>query len=63
VCLVAGPGAVSDVDRAGRLVEQSLVSVHMTAHTVRYYLLESLRLFAEDRLAAQSTEHSDEPAR
>src|SRR5205807_4429081 len=32
------------------LVEQSLVSVHMTADTVRYSLLESLRLFAADQL-------------
>jgi predicted ATPase/DNA-binding CsgD family transcriptional regulator len=46
-----------------RLVEQSLVSVHMTADTVRYFLLESLRLFAEDRLAERSTEEIDEPAR
>jgi predicted ATPase/DNA-binding CsgD family transcriptional regulator len=46
-----------------RLVEQSLVSVHMTADTARYFLLESLRLFAEDRLAQRSTEHIDEPAR
>jgi predicted ATPase/DNA-binding CsgD family transcriptional regulator len=45
-----------------RLVEQSLVSVHMTADAVRYFLLESLRLFAEDRLAERSTEHIDEPA-
>ena len=46
-----------------RLVEQSLVSVHITADTVRYFLLESLRLFAEDRLAERSTEQIDEPAR
>jgi predicted ATPase/DNA-binding CsgD family transcriptional regulator len=46
-----------------RLVEQSLVSVHMTADAVRYFLLESLRLFAEERLAKRSTEHNDEPAR
>jgi predicted ATPase/DNA-binding CsgD family transcriptional regulator len=46
-----------------RLVEQSLVSVHMTADTVRYFLLESLRLFAEDRLAERSTAEIDEPAR
>jgi predicted ATPase/DNA-binding CsgD family transcriptional regulator len=46
-----------------RLVEQSLVTVHMTANTVRYSLLESLRLFAEDRLAERSTEQIDEPAR
>jgi predicted ATPase/DNA-binding CsgD family transcriptional regulator len=46
-----------------RLVEQSLVSVHMTADTVRYFVLESLRLFAEDRLAERSTEEIDESAR
>jgi predicted ATPase/DNA-binding CsgD family transcriptional regulator len=46
-----------------RLVEQSLVSVHMTAGTVRYFLLESLRVFAAERLAERSTEHTDEPGR
>jgi DNA-binding CsgD family transcriptional regulator len=46
-----------------RLVEQSLVSIHITADTVRYFLLESLRLFAADRLAERSTEEVDEPAR
>jgi DNA-binding CsgD family transcriptional regulator len=46
-----------------RLVEQSLVSMHMTADTVRYFLLESLRLFAADRLAERSTEQIDEAAR
>jgi predicted ATPase/DNA-binding CsgD family transcriptional regulator len=46
-----------------RLVEQSLVSVHMTADTVHYYQLESLRLFASDRLAERSTAEVDEPAR
>jgi predicted ATPase/DNA-binding CsgD family transcriptional regulator len=46
-----------------RLVEQSLVSEHMTADAVRYFLLESLRLFAEDRLAERSTQEVDEPAR
>jgi DNA-binding CsgD family transcriptional regulator len=45
------------------LVEQSLVAKHITAETVRYFLLESLRLFASDRLAERCTEHSDEPAR
>jgi predicted ATPase/DNA-binding CsgD family transcriptional regulator len=44
-----------------RLVEQSLVSVHMTADTVRYFLLESLRLFAADRLAERSTAEIDQP--
>ncbi|MGE2817989.1 LuxR C-terminal-related transcriptional regulator, partial [Mycobacterium heidelbergense] len=46
-----------------RLVEQSLVSVHMTPNKVRYFLLESLRLFAEDRLAKRSTADVNEPAR
>jgi DNA-binding CsgD family transcriptional regulator len=46
-----------------RLVEQSLVSVYMTADTVRYFLLESLRLFAADRLAERSAGQVDEPAR
>jgi DNA-binding CsgD family transcriptional regulator len=46
-----------------RLVEQSLVSVHITADTVRYFLLESLRLFAADRLAERSAGQVDEPAR
>jgi predicted ATPase/DNA-binding CsgD family transcriptional regulator len=46
-----------------RLVEQSLVSIHMTADAVRYFLLESLRLFAQDRLAERSSEGIDEPAR
>jgi predicted ATPase/DNA-binding CsgD family transcriptional regulator len=50
-------------DLLDRLVEQSLVSAHMTADTVRYFLLESLRLFAADRLAERSTEEIDEPAR
>jgi DNA-binding CsgD family transcriptional regulator len=44
-------------------VEQSLVSVHITADTVRYFLLESLRLFAAERLAERATGEIDEPAR
>jgi predicted ATPase/DNA-binding CsgD family transcriptional regulator len=46
-----------------QLVEHSLVSVHITADAARYFLLESLRLFAEERLAERSTEQIDEPAR
>jgi predicted ATPase/DNA-binding CsgD family transcriptional regulator len=46
-----------------RLVDQSLVSIHITADAARYFLLESLRLFASDRLAERSTEQIDEPAR
>jgi predicted ATPase/DNA-binding CsgD family transcriptional regulator len=46
-----------------RLVEQSLISVHITPDTARYFLLESLRLFAADQLAERSAEQVDEPAR
>ena len=46
-----------------RLVDQSLVSVHITVDTVRYFLLESLRLFASERLVERSTEGIDEPVR
>jgi hypothetical protein len=46
-----------------RLVEQSLVSTYITADTVRYFLLESLRVFASDRLAERSAAEVDEPAR
>jgi predicted ATPase/DNA-binding CsgD family transcriptional regulator len=46
-----------------RLVAQSLVSIHITTDTVRYFLLESLRLFAADRLAERSAGQVDEPAR
>src|SRR5262245_60032520 len=46
-----------------QLVERSLVSVHITADAVRYFLLESLRLFAQERLPERSTGRIDEPAR
>jgi predicted ATPase/DNA-binding CsgD family transcriptional regulator len=46
-----------------RLVQRSLVSIHMTADTVRYFLLESLRLFASDRLAERGGAGIDESAR
>ena len=46
-----------------RLVAQSLVSIHITADAVRYSLLESLRLFAAERLAERSTDQIDEPTR
>ncbi|MFG3620967.1 AAA family ATPase [Nocardia sp. NPDC047654] len=42
-----------------RLADQSLVSVHLTATTVRYSLLESVRLFAQQR----ASERGGEPAR
>jgi DNA-binding CsgD family transcriptional regulator len=46
-----------------RLVDQSLVSIHITSDTPRYFLLESLRLFASQRLAQRSSGQLDEPAR
>ncbi|WP_327113632.1 LuxR C-terminal-related transcriptional regulator [Nocardia sp. NBC_01730] len=43
-----------DIDRLlERLVERSLLSVHITAVTVRYYLLESVRVFVRDRLSVR----------
>lgn len=46
-----------------RLVEHSLVSIHITTDVVRYSLLESLRVFAQERLAECSTGGVDEPTR
>lgn len=46
-----------------RLVDHALVSVHRTAATVRYALLESLRVYAQDRLRQRSRAGVDEPAR
>ncbi|MGW4774629.1 ATP-binding protein, partial [Nocardia sp. NPDC004278] len=46
-----------------RLVEQSLVTAHFTPITVRYSLLESVRVFAGQRLQERSTHEVDEPAR
>jgi predicted ATPase/DNA-binding CsgD family transcriptional regulator len=37
-----------------RLVERSLVSAHLTVSTAHYYLLESVRVFATNRLAARA---------
>jgi DNA-binding CsgD family transcriptional regulator len=50
-------------DLLDRLVAQSLASKHVAADTVRYFLLESLRVFAADRLAERSTEGIGESAR
>ena len=50
-------------DLLERLVERSLVSVHTAGDAARYYMLESLRLFAADRLAERSTEQIDETAK
>ncbi|WP_327151109.1 ATP-binding protein [Nocardia sp. NBC_01329] len=50
-------------DLLERLVDQCLVTLHITPTTVRYSLLESIRLFAEEQLARRSTDVADEPAR
>ncbi|MBO0882879.1 MAG: hypothetical protein J2P17_21595, partial [Mycobacterium sp.] len=46
-----------------QLAERSLVTLHIGADSVRYFLLESIRLFAAERLAARPSEDVDEPAR
>ncbi|MEU4343661.1 hypothetical protein AB0H00_20730 [Nocardia sp. NPDC023852] len=71
-----GEGSATDADSPGvvlarreieplleRLVDRSLVSVHMTPTTVRYSLVESLRVFAQDRLRRGVTPETDEPTR
>ncbi|MGW4094424.1 ATP-binding protein [Nocardia sp. NPDC004718] len=62
VCADDEPGGLARAEIDGlleRLADQSLVTVHLTATTVRYSLLESVRLFAQQRLA----ERDGEPAR
>ncbi|WP_281918655.1 helix-turn-helix transcriptional regulator [Nocardia sputorum] len=59
VCADDEPGGVARAEIEGlleRLADQSLVSVHLTATTVRYSLLESVRLFAQQRLAEHDGE-------
>ncbi|MGO4616854.1 hypothetical protein AB4305_20000 [Nocardia sp. 2YAB30] len=46
-----------------RLVDRSLVTAHFTPTTVRYSLLESLRIFARRQLEQHSTARADESAR
>ncbi|GEM33165.1 hypothetical protein NN3_41720 [Nocardia neocaledoniensis NBRC 108232] len=41
-------------DLLDQLVDRSLVSIHITPTAVRYSLLESIRIFAQDRLARRS---------
>lgn len=45
------------------LVDRSLVSVHMTPTAVRYSLVESLRVFAQQRLHRRATVETDELTR
>ncbi|MBF6468387.1 hypothetical protein IU427_24920 [Nocardia beijingensis] len=59
VCADDEPGGLARAEIEGlleRLADQSLVSVHLTATTVRYSLLESVRLFAQQRLAERDGE-------
>ncbi|MGW4720688.1 ATP-binding protein [Nocardia sp. NPDC004260] len=44
-----------------RLVDHSLVSVHMSPSNVRYSLVESLRVYAQHRLRQRSTNEVDKP--
>ena len=46
-----------------RLVDQSLVSVHMTTTEVRYSLVESVRVFAHQQLRNRGAAGRDEPER
>ncbi|MFC9897804.1 AAA family ATPase [Nocardia sp. NPDC127579] len=46
-----------------RLVDQSLVTPHRSGTSVRYSLLETIRVFAYQRLQELSDEQTDEPAR
>lgn len=46
-----------------RLADQSLVTLHVSPNTVRYSLLESVRIFAQQKLQKRSTDEVDEPAR
>ncbi|MGW0181695.1 ATP-binding protein, partial [Nocardia sp. NPDC003345] len=50
-------------DLLERLVDHSLVSVHVTAEAARYSLVESLHAFAGQRLRDRSTATADEAAR
>ncbi|MBF6302471.1 AAA family ATPase [Nocardia amamiensis] len=43
-----------------RLVDQSLVTVHITTSTVRYSLLESLRMFAWQQLCGRTSDGVDQ---
>jgi DNA-binding CsgD family transcriptional regulator len=45
-----------------RLVDHALVWVHRTSTTVRYALLETLRVYAQDRLRQRSRSGMEEPA-
>lgn len=57
----ASPDGIARAEVEGlleRLVDQSLVSVHLTADAVRYSLLESFRVFAQQRLRERDGEQA-----
>ncbi|MBF6468179.1 hypothetical protein IU427_23770 [Nocardia beijingensis] len=62
VCADDDPGRADGLARAEiegllvRLVDQSLVSIHLTETTVRYSMAETIRLFAQQRLRDHGTE-------
>ncbi|WP_280493549.1 ATP-binding protein [Nocardia asiatica] len=62
VCADDDPGREDGLARAEiegllvRLVDQSLVSIHLTETTVRYSMAESIRLFAQQRLREHGAE-------
>ncbi|MGK8557124.1 hypothetical protein [Nocardia gipuzkoensis] len=59
VCADEEPGGLGRAeieDLLERLADQSLVAVHLTATTVRYSLLESVRVFAQQRLRERGAE-------
>ncbi|WP_330230125.1 LuxR C-terminal-related transcriptional regulator [Nocardia sp. NBC_00508] len=59
VCADDHPGGLARAEievLLERLADQSLVSVHLTATTVRYSLLESVRVFAQQRLRERGAE-------
>ncbi|WP_169333311.1 AAA family ATPase [Nocardia testacea] len=58
--VILAPEEIEDL--LERLVDHALVSVHRTPTTVRYSLLESLRVYAQDQLRQRSRPTGDEPA-
>ncbi|MFG1798222.1 LuxR C-terminal-related transcriptional regulator [Nocardia sp. NPDC049149] len=57
VCADAGNGGITNAEIEGlleRLVDRSLVTAHITPDTIRYSLLESMRVFAQLRLRERS---------
>jgi predicted ATPase/Tfp pilus assembly protein PilF len=58
VCAGGGPEAVSVLDLLGALVQKSLVSAEERRGAVRYALLETIRAYGLERLAAAAEEET-----